>query len=72
MISWNITNENCVVNINVTIIRTEIQKNVLANGSLFGSCCTSRFSSQYELMVFNFGVVPARTTEISYKDSRIE
>jgi hypothetical protein len=36
------------------------------------SCCTSRFSSQYGLMVFNFGVVPVKATEISYKDSRIE
>jgi hypothetical protein len=34
--------------------------------------CTNRFSSQYGLMVFNFGVVPAKATEISYKDSRIE
>jgi ribosomal protein S15P/S13E len=29
-------------------------------------------SSQYGLMVFNFGVVPAKATELSYKDSRIE
>jgi hypothetical protein len=34
--------------------------------------CTNRLSSQYGLMVFNFGVVPAKATEISYKDSRIE
>jgi hypothetical protein len=36
------------------------------------SCYTNRFSSQYGLMIFNFGVVPAKATEVSYKDSRIE
>jgi hypothetical protein len=33
---------------------------------------TKAGSSQYGLVVFNFGVVPAKATEISYKDSRIE
>jgi hypothetical protein len=36
------------------------------------SCCTNRFSSQYGLIVFNFGVVPAKATEISYSCSRIQ